>query len=96
MLQRLQVAESKGCKLRYKFSIDKESGICKCGLEEVDSADPVHRLGCDENIVILETERYKTSPLIIKGAAAGPNLTAAAIFADILRLARAYSANQSR
>jgi len=96
MLERLKAAEAKGCKLRHKFVIDKVTGKCKCGLEEVDDNDPVYRLGSDENICVLETARYATSPLIIKGAAAGPDLTAAAIFADLLRLARAYSANQSR
>lgn len=45
----------------------------------------------DENLVSFHTERYATSPLIVKGAAAGPELAAAGIFADLLRVARKYT-----
>ncbi len=60
----------------------------------VDQTDPLFRLKKDENLVAFETSRYATSPLIVKGAAAGPDLAASGIFADLLRLTRAYSALQ--
>ena len=41
--------------------------------------------------VCFRTDRYERSPLIVKGAAAGANMAAAGIFADLLRLARAYN-----
>jgi len=94
MLKRLQAAEAKGMRLRYKFLIDRETGKCHCKLEETSNSDPVYRLKRNENLVAFETQRYETSPLIVKGAAAGPELAAAGIFADLLRLTRAYSANQ--
>jgi len=87
-------ARAKECQLRYKFEIDVEAGTGSCGLQEVPSTDPLYRLKNNENLVAFETKRYESSPLIVKGAAAGPELAAAGIFADLLRLTRAYSANQ--
>jgi bifunctional aspartokinase / homoserine dehydrogenase 1 len=94
MLERLKAAHAKGCNLRYKFEIDCESGKCWCRLEEMSNTDPLYRLKKNENLVAFDTQRYETSPLIVKGAAAGPELSAAGVFADLLRLTRAYSANQ--
>lgn len=94
MLERLKAAEAKDCVLRYKFTIDAESGKCKCSLEAVTRTDALYRLKVNENLVAFETSRYTTSALIVKGAAAGPDLTAAGIFADLLRLTRAFSSLQ--
>jgi aspartokinase/homoserine dehydrogenase 1 len=94
MLERLKAAEANDCVLRYKFTIDAESGKCKCSLEAVARTDSLYRLKMDENLVAFETSRYTSSPLIVKGAAAGPDLTAAGIFADLLRLTRAFSSLQ--
>ena len=95
MLERFKTAQAEDKRLRSNFMIDKETGKCKCWLAAVDTTDPTFRLRYDENLVALETSRYRESPLIIKGAAAGPELTAAGIFADLLRLARAYCTNKS-
>eukprot|EP00566_Odontella_aurita_P002681 CAMPEP_0113538130 /NCGR_PEP_ID=MMETSP0015_2-20120614/7200_1 /TAXON_ID=2838 /ORGANISM="Odontella" /LENGTH=969 /DNA_ID=CAMNT_0000437681 /DNA_START=30 /DNA_END=2939 /DNA_ORIENTATION=- /assembly_acc=CAM_ASM_000160 len=95
MAERARAAESDGTRLRYKFTIDKETGRCQCKLEAVGNTDPLYRLKSNENLVAFETERYSTSPLIVKGAAAGPDLAAAGIFADLLRLTRTYSALQT-
>ena len=48
-------------------------------------------LQADENMIIFHTKRYNTSPLIVKGAASGPELLASAVFSDMLRLARTFS-----
>jgi len=89
MLERLKAAEAAGCALRYKFMIDTDTAKCTCSLEAVPSTDPLFRLKRNENLVAFETGRYESSPLIIKGAAAGPDLAASGIFADLLRLTRA-------
>lgn len=94
MLERLKAAKEHGKRLRYGFQIDVESGMCKCGILEVDSLSPLYRLKLNENLVAFETSRYATSPLVVKGAAAGPDLAASAIFAEFLRLTRAYSSQQ--
>lgn len=94
MLARLKAAIADGKRLRYKFLIDKESGKCMCSLVDVTNTDPLYRLKLNENLVAFETSRYETSPLIVKGAAAGPDLASAGIFADLLRLTRSFSSNQ--
>jgi len=93
--QKVLDAKKDDCVLRYKFSIEKSSGKCTCGIVAVPRTDPLFRLKENENLVAFETERYATSPLIVKGAAAGPDLCASGIFADLLRLTRASAANSS-
>jgi aspartokinase/homoserine dehydrogenase 1 len=61
----------------------------------VDSTDTLFRLREDENLVAFQTKRYTSSPLIVKGSAAGPDLTASGMFADFLRLGRAFVGSQS-
>jgi aspartokinase/homoserine dehydrogenase 1 len=95
MQERLKAAEEADCLLRYKFVINTETGKCKCTMEPVTRTDPLYRLKRNENLVAFATSRYATSPLIVKGAAAGPDLAAAGIFADLLRVTRAYSSNQN-
>lgn len=95
MMERYKKAAAEDKVLRYKFVIDGQNGKCKCSLESVDNKDPLYRLREDENLVAFETERYATSPLIVKGAAAGPDLSAAGMFADLLRLGRAFVGSQS-
>lgn len=94
MLERLKAARKENKRLRYKFRIDVETGKCRCWLDTVPNTDPLFRLKRNENLVAFETSRYETSPLIVKGASAGPDLAAAGVFADLLRLTRAYSSNQ--
>jgi len=75
--------------------IDVANGKCKLSLEAVDNTDTLYRLRENENLVAFETKRYSTSPLIVKGAAAGPDLAASGMFADLLRLGRAFVGSQS-
>uniref|UniRef100_A0A7S1ZRK1 Homoserine dehydrogenase n=1 Tax=Trieres chinensis TaxID=1514140 RepID=A0A7S1ZRK1_TRICV len=92
MLEKFQAALAEKKRLRYKFVVDVESKSCSVSLQAVPNTDALYRLKKDENLVAFETERYATSALIVKGAAAGPDLAASGVFADLLRLTRAYSA----
>mmetsp|Transcript_18965 Transcript_18965/g.28111 ORF Transcript_18965/g.28111 Transcript_18965/m.28111 type:complete len:948 (+) Transcript_18965:74-2917(+) len=94
IMDRVKAAEADDRVLRYKFVIDRNAGTCKCSLEAVDRIDPLFRLRPNENLVAFETDRYTSSPLIVKGAAAGPDLAAAGMFADLLRLTRTFSSLQ--
>jgi len=94
MLERFKTAQAENCQLRYKFEIDNDTGKCRCYLTAVDNQDPLFRLKNTENLVAFETDRYTASPLIVKGAAAGPELAAAGIFSDLLRCTRAYSSEK--
>ncbi|KAL7521349.1 hypothetical protein ACHAWX_006068 [Stephanocyclus meneghinianus] len=95
MLKRWKEAVDNNLLLRYKFVIDVINGKCRCNLEAVPDTDTLYRLRNNENLVAFETSRYTTSPLIVKGAAAGPELAAAGMFADLLRLGRAFSTFQT-
>jgi len=95
MLEKYKAAKADDKVLRYKFEIEKDTGKCRCFLTAVDRLDPLYRLKNVENLVAFETDRYTASPLIVKGAAAGPELAAAGIFSDLLRCTRAYSSERS-
>ncbi len=82
------VAASK--KLRYVAGFDA-SGNAAVGLEAVDDEHPFCNINLTDNIVQFESERYSANPLVIQGPGAGPEVTAAGIFADLLRLANFLS-----
>jgi aspartokinase/homoserine dehydrogenase 1 len=48
---------------------------------------PFARIQLTDNIVLFRTSRYNENPLVIQGPGAGREVTAAGVFADLLRLA---------
>lgn len=76
-----------GKKLRYVAEFD--NGKAVTGLQSVDAAHPAYNLDGMDNIILLYTRRYHDQPLVIKGAGAGPGVTASGVFADMMRLANA-------
>jgi aspartokinase/homoserine dehydrogenase 1 len=91
LLARKEKASAAGKVLRHVSHIDMASGKAQVRVEEVDTTSPLFRLKCDENLISYKTDRYNTSPLICKGAAAGAELTASGVLADLLRLARSFT-----
>ncbi len=74
--------------LQWRFVARLTDGQCSVGLQEVDATSPLFRpLEGSNNIVLLTTERYHLHPLIIQGYGAGAEVTAAGVFADIMRAA---------
>jgi homoserine dehydrogenase len=57
------------------------------GLVEVGESDPLGTLQGTDNQFAFVTERYREQPLVIRGPGAGPAVTAAGVFNDLLRLA---------
>jgi bifunctional aspartokinase / homoserine dehydrogenase 1 len=57
------------------------------GLREYPLDHPFANLTGSDNIVSFQTARYNTQPMIVRGPGAGPEVTAAGVFADLLRLA---------
>ncbi|MBN2611979.1 MAG: bifunctional aspartate kinase/homoserine dehydrogenase I [Bacteroidales bacterium] len=82
--RRKQVS-AKNRKLRYVASLNK--GKASIGLQEIDSLHPAFLLDDSNNIIIIQTERYRDQPMVIKGYGAGAAVTAAGVFADIIRVA---------
>ncbi len=86
-------AVADGRKLRYVASLDAD-GKAAVALESVDSAHPFSNINLTDNIVQFETERYSANPLVVQGPGAGPEVTAAGVFADLLRLATFLSTGE--
>lgn len=78
-------AEKSGKKLRYIAEFNNGKAIT--GLQSVDENHPAYHLDGMDNIVLFYTKRYSEQPLVVKGAGAGPEVTASGVFADVMRLA---------
>lgn len=81
---RRMAAEKKGEKLRYMAILDK--GVARVSLASVGMDHPFYSLAGSDNIILLTTERYKERPMVIRGPGAGAEVTAAGVFADIIRI----------
>lgn len=81
-----RAAEKSGKRLRYIATLEK--GKATVALRAVPAPHPFYDLSGSDNVVSFTTERYSKTPLVIKGPGAGAEVTAAGVFADILRTAR--------
>lgn len=79
-------AKARNEKLRFVGSIERD-GKATVRLRSVAESHALARLHLTDNLVQFSTERYTPNPLIVQGPGAGPAVTAAGIFADLLRLA---------
>ncbi|MDN3689219.1 bifunctional aspartate kinase/homoserine dehydrogenase I [Cyclobacterium jeungdonense] len=82
--QLLDEADQKKEKLRFMAVL--ENGKATVGLKSVDSNHPFYSLVGSDNMILFTTERYHEFPMIIRGPGAGADVTAAGVFADIIRL----------
>lgn len=82
---RRKVLEKENKKWRFVASLD--NGKPSIELKEVSSDHPFYHLEGSNNIITLTTERYYEQPMIIKGYGAGAEVTAAGVFADVIRVA---------
>ena len=62
-----------------------ENGRASVGLEAVEASHPAASLDATDNLFAITTARYRETPLVIRGRGAGPAVTAAGVFADILQ-----------
>jgi len=85
MLARLEAARARGHVLRYVGSVSVE-GKAEVGLVELPKSHPFANIALTDNIVRFQTARYDQNPLIVQGPGAGPAVTAAGVFADLLRV----------
>jgi aspartokinase/homoserine dehydrogenase 1 len=78
-------ANNKKEKLCYVGAIDS-NGTMNVAIKSFPESHPFARLNGTDNMLIFHTRRYHENPLIIQGPGAGAEVTAAGIFADLLRL----------
>lgn len=91
MAQMVDAASKKQEKLRYVACIKKDKTL-KVAIESFPDKHPFNRLDGTDNMLIIHTKRYcGNHPMIIQGPGAGAEVTAAGIFADLLRLASSFS-----
>jgi len=83
---RLDAARAAGKVLRYVARLDAD-GRASVGLVELPREHAFANLRLTDNIVQFTTRRYCDNPLIVQGPGAGPEVTAAGVFADLLRVA---------
>ncbi|MEL7374014.1 MAG: bifunctional aspartate kinase/homoserine dehydrogenase I, partial [Pseudomonadota bacterium] len=86
MAQRLEAADAAGQVLRYVGRITAD-GQASVALTAVSRDDALANIALTDNVVRIESDRYSDNPLVIQGPGAGPDVTAAGVFADLLRLA---------
>jgi aspartokinase/homoserine dehydrogenase 1 len=84
--QLLNAAREQDQVLKYIAAF--EGGKASVGLQQIDREHNFATLSGKDNAVQFYTNRYSEQPLVIKGAGAGAEVTAAGVFADILRTAR--------
>jgi aspartokinase/homoserine dehydrogenase 1 len=82
----LHDAVSQGLILKYIASFN--DGRASVGLQTIGPGHNFANLSGKDNAVLFYTNRYSEQPLVIKGAGAGADVTAAGVFADIIRASR--------
>ena len=86
MLELYQETRSNNQTLRYIASLDL-NGNASVGLEKVPADDALSNIQLTDNLVQFKSDRYAANPLVIQGPGAGPEVTAAGVFGDLLKLA---------
>jgi len=71
---------------KWRFVASYENGKAEIGLKEVGMQHPFYDLEGSNNLVMYTTERYNEFPMLIKGYGAGATVTAAGVFADLIKV----------
>lgn len=87
MAEMYRKADENGEVLRYVGVIDPAGGS-RVELRTYPKTHPFAHIRGNDNIVAFTTKRYLNQPLIVQGPGAGPEVTAAGVFADLLRLSQ--------
>jgi aspartokinase/homoserine dehydrogenase 1 len=90
LAERITAARGRGRVLRFVARLD-EAGA-SVGLVELPPDHAFAHLRPTDNVVQFTTARYRSNPLVVQGPGAGPDVTAAGVFADLLRVAAALGA----
>lgn len=85
--EKRKLADEKGKRLKYVATL--ENGSASTSIREVGPEHPFYNVMGTGNIVSFTTQRYKEIPLVVIGPGAGAEVTAAGVFADIIRIANA-------
>ncbi len=85
----IKEAEKNNKVLRFVATITNGKSVIE--LKAFDASHPFYMLSGSDNMLVFTTERYKERPLVIRGPGAGAEVTAAGVFADIIKIANYIS-----
>jgi aspartokinase/homoserine dehydrogenase 1 len=86
MAARLEAATHAGQVLRFVGRVEAD-GSASVGLASLPKSHAFAHGALTDNVVQYTTGRYSENPLVVQGPGAGREVTAAGVFADLLRLA---------
>ena len=89
---KLAEAHTRGGVLRHVASLDRR-GRASVRLEVLPATHPFAHTRLTDNVVQFRTRRYCDNPLLVQGPGAGPEVTAAGVFADLLRIAESLESH---
>ncbi|NYZ63451.1 bifunctional aspartate kinase/homoserine dehydrogenase I [Luteimonas deserti] len=95
MQARLDAARAAGCGLRHIAKLDSE-GRATVGVQALPADHACMHTRLTDNLVQFTTARYAENPLVVQGPGAGPEVTAAGVFGDVLTIAQALGAGPRR
>jgi bifunctional aspartokinase / homoserine dehydrogenase 1 len=84
MKRRYERARSKNAVLRYVATLEGHTAFA--GPQEIPADHPFAGVRGSDNIIAFTTQRYSTTPLVVRGPGAGADVTAMGTFSDILKL----------
>ena len=91
MQQRLTAAKAENRSLRYVAALS-QAGQATVGLMALPADHACCHTQLTDNLVQFRTRRYANNPLVVKGPGAGPEVTAAGVFGDLLMVASSVGA----
>jgi aspartokinase/homoserine dehydrogenase 1 len=91
MRARLDDANARGLGLRYLARLDRDGGA-RVGLVALPPEHACRHTRLTDNLVQFQSRRYADNPLVVQGPGAGRDVTAAAVFGDVLTIARTLGA----
>jgi aspartokinase/homoserine dehydrogenase 1 len=91
MAAKFEAAKAEKKVLRYVAKLEA-GGKASVGLIALPSDHSFAHIRLTDNVVQFTTKRYAQNPLVVQGPGAGPEVTAAGVFADLLRVAAGLGA----
>ena len=84
-----QDAAAEGKVLRMIATL--EDDVASVGVQAVGPQNPFSGLSGSDNMVVFTTDRYQERPLVVRGPGAGAEVTAAGVFAEIIKIGKFLS-----
>ncbi|MEM6771456.1 MAG: ACT domain-containing protein, partial [Bacteroidota bacterium] len=84
-----QNAAAEGKVLRMIATLNGEQA--SVGIQAVGPESPFYGLSGSDNMIVFTTDRYRERPLVVRGPGAGAEVTAAGVFAEIIKIGKYLS-----